>query len=202
MISSKKLHLNTHNNQMFYWKNFTGFFFVYLPKSKQVKHYTAIKCREEFHDYWSARNRYVGFGGHGVDAKIKRINQFFEKIEGKNYLNLSPVDKTVVFKTDEENAIILKVSSFWSSVEIRRNIFTLLLRCAAVHYTGNFMKSLDSYDLTARSNVQRALLFFLKGNVNPTFKKFRGLTGNNYNDGFCDIFKNECETDLSKYFTR
>lgn len=181
----------------------SGLFFTYNARNKTVKDGCAWKCRESFHDNWDKRSVYVGFYATNIDENIKKISQFFDRREGPKELNLPDKLKTVIYKTNRDNVIIFELSNFWRGLALRRSLITLLIRLSVVYYKGNFQDSLDSYELTSGeySDVAGAILYFLQGNVNPTFKGFV-KPGGGFCDGFVDIFYNVHQKDLSKYLTK
>lgn len=141
-----------------------GFFFTFDKLSNRALH--ECSCREEFFHYFNQGTKLIGFTTPILN--IKKLNEFFEKIENKLKLK----KRTIFYKTNIDSVVLLEVPEFWHNSECRRSLFTLFLRAGAVYYTGDFDKAINSYNLA--KHTKKAIHFFLDGYTIPTFQKIEG----------------------------
>ena len=172
MISENILEIRPADNYNFYnfaYSSLDGNFFLYNTKSKSVS--GLEHCRELFARVFNKNRQFIGFHATQLNDKVKRINQFFNKRE--ETLQIPEDLRTVIFKTNIDNVIILQISSFWCENSTRRSLFTLFLRGAATEYCkdGKF-ESFFNYCYAKDTKI--AIEWFLKGNVYPTYKRLYG----------------------------
>lgn len=194
MISKSKYIVRDANGCLLYKSKSGVYFTVYRNRRVLgVEH-----CRELFAEEWEdAYTRMIGYNtGYPID--LKKVNRFWNKIESK--LKLS--HKTIFYKVEGREAIVLKLSNFWTTTETRRQVATLLLRISVVYYNNNINKAIQNYPLARR--VSYALKYFLNGHTisNPKFEEICDSKGHGLSEnfiyyweggGFVDSFKNLSE---------
>lgn len=188
MISKEKLVINCIYLSNYYLNCSNGCFFTYNNLSKATTN--RFKCRVEFEMYQNGNEEFVGI----TNVKnIKLLNSFWTRIEKK--LNLK--EKTVIFNTNYNNVVILKVPLFWRENKLRKSIFTLLLRCGSFYFENgdNTIDAFNKYDLT--SKCIPAIQHFLKGNVKQNFPEFTKKSADGYG-GFVAEFSNRTQEELNK----
>jgi len=186
MISKETLHLKSVAP---YGYN-QGAFFTYSIKTNQGG--ACFTCRESFGYSFNKNTRFVGFNKTGID--IEKIDKFFRNREIK--LNIPEEERIVIYNTNVVNCIILEISPFWASSAVRRGMFTLFLRAAAVYYANandNFVAALEAYDLARQ--VIPAILHFMDGYTVQTVKSL-GVGGWEAG-GFVNYFKKKPTDTLS-----
>lgn len=176
-----------------------GYFFMY---SEQAQDYTYIRppsisynsyihaCREVLAEKEIQPGEYVGFHVRGFNTRIDLFIKFWDEIE--NLLKLP--EKSEIYLTNNKDAIIFKINSFWGSSRTRRQFFSLFLRAGAVfHKEGNTIEqTLEAYNLAKL--ILPACKYFLAGNtVNPKDNEINW----NYK-GIVETFKNYYSLDEVK----
>ena len=128
-------------------------------------------CRESLEHYLRSPaitpNNLIGFHyiRNGIPAlDIKIINNFFLELEEK--LNLTGEQKTVFCRTNIDSVIMCEVPDFWNENSLKRNMFSLFLRCAAVYNKGNIKDSIKNYPLAY--SIYSVIMWFLEGNTKLT----------------------------------
>lgn len=187
MISDQTLQINTHHH--FRYGSPLGFFFTYNPKTKQINNIRS--CREEF--AWNFRKTQKFAGFYCDNINIKKVNKFFEKREEKLGLEI----KSIFYKTNVNNIIIVEFAPFWLNNPTNKGVFTLLLRAAAVYYNYSFDDSLLTYPLA--SKVIPAIKHFMNGNIVPTYNNLRGKP---WESGFVAKFTGKTQEELNKMLIR
>ena len=142
-------------------------------------------CRESLEHYLHSPeitpNNLIGFnyqntiGGVPVFLNIKAVNDFFLELEKQ--LNLKEEQRTVFCRTNKDNVIMCEVPDFWNENPLKRNMFSLFLRCAAVYNKGNIKDSIRNYPLAY--SINDVIMWFLEGNT-----KFTNM-GNWKQKGIC-----------------
>lgn len=162
-------------------------YFVVFSKEGNVQY--TFTCRDEFFSATNENTNVVGFHCNNLD--IKAINHFFEEyIESK----LGLKESIVFHGSSIQNLVVIELPKFWCEHIVRRSLFSLFLRCAAIFYKTDFNQAIDDYSL-ARV-VKEQVSFFLEGNIFPTFKAWR--SGSN---GFVREFNGLSKQDLAKKLT-
>lgn len=186
MISRAKLMINKQGTQQFSYYP-TQYFFIYYKESGKVFNFSY--CREIFAGYFQSNSEYVGYIAPNLNITL--INKFFNAVHRKLKLK----EKTIIYKTNYKNAILFKVPKFWRESHLKREVFTLMLRCACHHYKdGDSLETgLLRYNLTAHCNI--AITHFLNGHTNFWNSHF-GYTG------FVDFFKYKSEKTIKKYLVK
>lgn len=126
-----------------------GTFFIYDGEEESSHIRT---CREEIADYFTEDNRWFGFCKSNLD--VKNLNNFWRQMEERLGILPGKIERTWFYRTDlNDNCIVIKISPFWLESNLRRGMFTLLLRLAGVYWKdeGDFDKDLHTaikkYDL-------------------------------------------------------
>jgi hypothetical protein len=163
MISDKILKINNPDSLNKY-ELFEGEFFIYTGKT--IEFNSVDSCRELFSENFNSKTKYVGF--HHSFLDIKKIDRFFTRREEKLKDQIPENKRTIIYKTDIENTLVLEISPFWRKNLVCRAMFTLLLRCACVYYENNFNDAIENYNLA--SLIKPTINHFLEGNTIPTFK--------------------------------
>ncbi len=188
MINKKPFNFSYENYP--YMNNIPEGYFFYLRGDKTFNvGLGLLKCRETFSFYFATNFiKYIGFKKENIN--INSINEFFEIIEDK--LNLK--ERTEFYKTDLNDTIIVEMSNFWRQNDTTIQVFTLFLRCAAIHYNGDFNKAIQTYKLS--NYVKLALEHFLKGNTKPAYTGWKNEQSmenphyyQNSKNGFVDKFR-------------
>lgn len=142
-----------------------GHFFFFNPKTHNCT--CARDCREMFAWEFRKNKTHVGFFSSCVN--IEKFNEFWEIIENK--LNLA--QKSIIHPLENFNqAFVIELSPFWLENTTRRSLLTLLIRCGANYYYGDytFDEALNEYYLAKETTP--AIKHFLEGNTKPTYTKF------------------------------
>jgi hypothetical protein len=149
-----------------------GLGFVDLPKQNLSWHF----CRDQFHrrlnkrkGSWSflfslgrarrydyTKGKYVNFVN---DSKIEFSQKFISHIEDR--IKLAKSRRCKIEDTDLPGVVYIKMGRFWSSQQMRRSLFTALLRCSLAYNGKNFKTALWSRYYT--SATKKAVERFLKG---------------------------------------
>jgi len=162
MISKKTLKIA--QSYTFWDESNNGYFFRYDTQNHRALN--ECSCREEFFHYFHLDTKLIGFTTPILN--IKRLNDFFEKIESQLKLK----KRTIFYKTNIDSVVLIEVQEFWAENECRRSLFTLFLRCGACYYTDTVNDALDKYNLA--KGTKKAIKFFLDGYTIPTFQKIDG----------------------------
>ncbi len=166
MLAKATKKLNDAQYQMLSESYDTGYFFIY--DNETGTHSNIRSCREEIAQYFDEEQNWFGLSKTHVD--IKQLNNFWKEIEAK--LGIKK-DFTWFYRTDlSNNCIVIRVSPFWMDSNLKRGMFTLLLRMGAVYYTetGDFDKDLNNaikkYDLARY--IKDVIKRFLDNHTNDT----------------------------------
>ncbi len=121
---------------------------------------TWIRCREQFANYFNKNTVGIFFAVYQLD-----VIDFVLKFEKILMLNCEKFEHTKFAKTNRNYAIYIEPSKFWTECEIRRSLFTIVLR-AGLNYsskTDNFEDSLKRCDYSSKtwSAVKRFLFGFV-----------------------------------------
>lgn len=177
----------------------TGLFFLYDEKAQD---YTYVRppnisycsyihhCREVLAEREIQPGEYVGFFLPKLSEKLNLFMKFWDEIE--NLLKLP--EKSEIYPTNNKDAIIFKINSFWGSSRTRRQFFSLFLRAGAVFHKENntIEQTLEAYNLAKL--ILPACKYFLAGNtVNPKDNEINW----NYK-GIVETFKNYYSLDEVK----
>jgi hypothetical protein len=191
MIAEKEINLyQSHNNHLDYYK-IISVFFTYNPKTKRASE--GDSCRELFYKRLNVRVGFVGYTA--CHAPIERINKFFQFIHKR--LGLSEM---TFYSTNRTNVILLKIDKWWLSSQVKRQVFTMLLRCACDHYNyGTLNEAMSRYKYFKDKNVLNAVNYFLAGHT--VLKSNRMFVDNNTecNYGFSDLFSRVEKYELPKF---
>ncbi len=154
-----------------------------------------VKCREQFAPKFSSNSDGIYFvhkkgQGESVAAFIIQA----ERVLGVTYKNRSTFSKT-----NKDCVIWVGVSSFWKECELRRSLFTILLR-AGMNYSieeNNFSKALFS-NLYVK-DTELAIKRFFFGFVNFKINMIKTESGFiPVRKGWVTIFKNVGSKDVKK----
>lgn len=173
------------NNQMGYKYPDLGFFFAHNPSDGATAYVNT--CRERFASNWKIPSAlWVGFGG--VVCDLNKVREFFADVEGTIGLKTH----SVFHETDSRHHFICEPSPFWFRYWLRRQVFTMLLRCAALFYKGERSRgdALLMYGLT--KNTINAIGVFISGMTTPIGYPQRWQNSRNPVDlavGFFDRFQ-------------
>jgi|ERR1017187_10155216 hypothetical protein len=180
MIGKITLELSDKRNALNYVYG-DGCFWMIDPATLEVLR--GDTCRERFASPFQKDTKFICFSCSHLD--IRTLNQFFQNIEKK----LGLETQTVFYYTNKKCAVVIMVSEFWLSNTTRRSIFSLFLRCGAVHYRNemNFEQAIDNYHLTRE--VKPAIKWFMDGNITPTY------TDSEIGYGFVNKFRGYSETE-------
>ena len=165
-----------------------------------------IKCREQFaakFSYDVAGIYFVHKKGQGESVAAFILQA--EKVLGIHY------KKTSVFsETNKDNVIWVSVSSFWKECELRRSLFTILLR-AGINYSieeNNFSKALfsNSYVKQTETAVKRFFFGFVnfKRQMVTTYHPGSHRAGPSQivRKGWVNTFKNAGVKDVRKILVK
>lgn len=170
--------------------NANGFFITI--ENDNVSIYSVVECRVTFE--WHRKracekdtskkqfNNRVAFLKRDMNLELMTEfwNQIFDKLGRR-------ATKFQFKKTNFNNLIIIDLPEFWNANDTVQSLFSLLLRCSAVHYTGGeIWPALESYKLSRL--VVRAIKHFLKGNTKPTYPILTKLDREGYT-GFVAEFQ-------------
>lgn len=143
---------------------------VFLDKEKSTSQKTIVSinvrgwhsCRETFSSYFTSRTRYFSFSVP-LRTNLETFSAFFRHVENK--LELKPAQRSGFYKTSQTfnscQVILVKPSTFWRESLLRRQLFTILLRCAVNYNRRNFEYALFSHPYA--NNTKEAVNRFLKG---------------------------------------
>lgn len=133
-------------------------------------------CREEFlaYDFKGQREEFLMFHPKGGYANLVA---FMKRIEDK--LGLQDTDRVQIFTTDNSCVSSFRVPAWWNTVEVRRQILTIFLRCAMEYKAkeDNFEAALNSHSYI--QVTRKAVDAFLNGRT--------VYHGNNFN-GWVNVF--------------
>jgi hypothetical protein len=167
MISKKVIELDQATLSLSYYGDEEGHFF-WCEQGTRVRN--AVRCRETVQSYM--HNGGIGDLGYilrGLD--VRRLDRFLATACRR--LRIKP---PTVCRTDADGAVLIRLG-WWNTSNVRRSVFTLLLRCGACYYCGDFDRALASYELT--NKCLPALKWFLSGHT-----KLKCYIG----PGFVDLF--------------
>lgn len=119
-------------------------------------------CREGFAEYFNLHSNQIGF--KKTDINIAKVRNFFYQIEKKLKLK----EKLVFVPTNFTDTFVVRVPEFWRANHFRRQMFTLLLRCAACYFQDDLDAAFDAYYLSKA--IKKTIHHFLNGNVHPKDK--------------------------------
>jgi hypothetical protein len=162
MISNTKLiiPLVGKNDVLNYFNKGKESYFFTL-KFKFLQWTNGNHCREVFSSIFTKQSAYIGFAG--AELNVQKLNAFFQIVEDR--LNLPNNKRTKFFICDKSFIVICKVSTFWRKNSLRKQFFTMFLRCGAIYFKRDFDVALERYTLTRAT--KNAILFFLEGNTFP-----------------------------------
>lgn len=138
------------DNPMFNAEQFTFVFAPYAPspnsfsvplllekdKIKEVSRWWT--CREEFDPNFTTGTAFIGFGVKD-SCETQNIVAFFSHIESV----LKIKDNTTFQETTLVNMIMVRPAPFWKESRLRRQLFTIFLRCGRA-YVGDLDAALNS----------------------------------------------------------
>jgi len=144
-------------------------------------------CREYFAEYFDDKRSYFFFSHK--KGETKNIAAFFNIFEKK--LKLNKKSRSKFYLSNNSNVTVVNPSRWWRQAEMRRQLFTILLRSAVKYDTKkrNFEEALFSYIYAKQTKA--AILRFLKG---YTYFKY----DQDYFEGFRDYFQNAPENELEE----
>jgi hypothetical protein len=180
MISNKILKINDRDGAIGYYGKSKNGVFVDIYKGTIVDNLE--ECRDEIRYYLDKNLKFIGF--YKTNLNLIKLNQFFNLIETKLKLK----QKSIFYKSNIEDLIIMEISPFWSKCVIKRDFLTLFLRCGAVYYKTSLNQAFNDYDLTKK--IKPTINFFLDGNTDPNYSPL--MDWYDFEDNFsgvCDCFK-------------
>lgn len=133
-----------------------GYFFNFFPETLKLTNISS--CRESFRNGWSGQTSFVGFISN--DPKLAaRVSDFFERVETM----LKVKGRSVVHTIEGvSNVVVVEMVPFWIETSMRREVFTLFYRYAALHHQKTDKEfSWSRYELARMTNS--ALNYFLSG---------------------------------------
>ena len=141
-------------------------------------------CRERFATTFGEQIEGFFFSHKGI---MENVVNFIEKTETE----ILEVPKSVFNPTNRGYALWVEPSMFWKCCEMRRSLFTILLRCGQ-SYEGNYDEALFSTDYAKRT--KDAIVRFLFG-----FTKYIP-EGYHWNyKGWVAIFENKSVRDIRQH---
>lgn len=153
-------------------------------------------CREKFASFFDEDTEGFFFS-HNPIEDFDRISEFIMKTE--KILELETYSKIV--QTNHEDFSWIEPAYFWKCCSLRRNLFTVFLRCA-LDYTDDYKQALLTNKLS-RSSF-RAICRFLYG-----FTKYTGDDLYSYypqssliKRGWVEIFSNKSDEYIKKLLVR
>ena len=173
MISNQNIIISGNYESLQYYRKIKAGCFFKTTKISDInlKVQDTYSCREMFSYHFESYTEYIGF--YSNRCNIQNVNHFFKAIQKK--LHIQEENGVEFFKTDNKNAIIVKVPYFWRQSIFRRNLFTLFLRAAACYYNKNYKTSLQNYPLAKK--IAPAIRYFLNGYIYYTSNKINNDKG-------------------------
>ena len=156
----------------------------YAIHGYNIKSY--MRCRVELAWEWTSdKDTFIGFRKTGLN--VKSVREFWAHIESRlgHRAAITIHDMTPVHLYGKD-MIIIELPMFWRRNSTVRSLFSLLLRCSAVYYKGNFDEAINSYALARK--VKDAINLFLSGRIKPTYKRLRRMDEEGYT-GFVAEFQ-------------
>lgn len=148
-------------------------------------------CRDVLLTRMNEETRVLGFFSSSPPIDINSINHFFEEfIEQK----LGIKESVIFHLSNIPDLIVVEIGQFWRENIVRRSLFSLFLRCAALYKLNTLDESIQNYP-TART-AKNAINYFLEGNIIPLFDKWSP-----YKNGFVTEFADDTPKDLEKKLT-
>lgn len=172
--------------------------FMTLTKLSDAEYstYAYRACREGFAELFHDKLTHVVYNHHakqgGMDIKL--ATAFWREIEKKLGLK-----ESVIHECNKPNTLIIEVDPWWSINSTRRSFFTLFLRCACVHYKGDFDAAFKAYSLAAP--IIPAITHFLNGNTTPTYDTYELGDRNGYK-GVYAKFIGKSQEDINKLLVK
>ena len=117
-----------------------------------------VKCREQF----AAKFSHSVDGIYFVHKKGKGESVAAFILQAEKVLGIHYKERSIFSKTNKDNVIWVSVSCFWKECELRRSLFTILLR-AGMDYSieeNNFSKTLFSNLYVKQTEVAIKRFFF------------------------------------------
>lgn len=124
---------------------------------------------------------------------INLFDKFWTYLENK----LGLKQKTILYKTNLENIVLMKLSPFWTEDDTKNGLLTLFIRAAGVFYKGKgtFNQSLKDYILT--KNIYPMIMRFLRGYTKDTEEFTIKRNGHSYLEGVVAEFENLTKEQLN-----
>lgn len=144
-------------------------------------------CRESFAPSFKKDTKHFLFAhrpNNGTSI-LNFINDFERRLKLKSFTQLVGCSNRVnsrnsvgaTMRSQKTGISLVIPSSFWKRTNLRRQLFTILLRCGR-NYKGNFEQALYSHSYTKRTKV--AIEKFLKGKT-----RYRGKINGGWVSTFC-----------------
>jgi len=114
-----------------------------------------VTCRETFHRY-VMRRQTKGFFFHVGKATCGQVARFIHEMERR----LKLPEQSRFYKTTNQKVTYIEVSPFWRQQAMRRQLFTVLLRCGR-YYMSDFLKAIQK-DVYGKQTY-KAIRHFMKG---------------------------------------
>lgn len=126
---------------------------------KQFKTTEGHSCRESFAANFGRDNEFLAFKNNNLN--IEKLNEFFSRIDSKLQLE----KQTILYPTNHANSVLIEVPRFWVQSEMRRSLFTLLVRLGAAYYRDSLKTAIKDYRLA--NDTFGAIERFFDGYHNP-----------------------------------
>lgn len=142
-----------------------GFFLIFSKLGHNLSVDLIDGCREVFGDEWRGGRRLVGFSCR--DLNIKNLDSFFRLVEHR----LKTKSKTVLYRTQYKQCVVIKPSKFWLKNSLRQEFFSLFLRLGAIYFRTSkhsLNAAIRKYDLTR--DIEPVINEFLSGKTNLSKK--------------------------------
>lgn len=138
-----------------------GFATATASKNPAINPSGIASCREVFANRFTDSTTSIFFNAVTRPATLN-LALFFRVLEDK--LGLAQTDRTVFSHQSGKGVVLVGVSKWWSSTVLRRQIFTILLRCGTA-FTGDFQAALTSneYAKATMPAVKRFIAGYTKG---------------------------------------
>ena len=102
-------------------------------KEEHQKYQEWQKCREVFGKIQDEESRSIMFC-HNTGQNLN-VEDFIKKIEQK--LNIALKDRTKFYSTQNNTISAIKIARFWMDNNLKRQVFTLLVRAGFNHIVGS-----------------------------------------------------------------
>lgn len=145
-------------------------------------------CREEFSKIFTKNSKGLYFSCIDKEENVCAFIEKTEEILMKGAL-LS-IDQSKFFKTNYNFAIWIEPSNFWMRCNMKRSLFTMLLRCGIFYNYNNYEDAIfngNEYSKITKNAIKRFLFGFTNCNKKQSFEGLgKGWASffSNVNDSF------------------